>query len=127
MPTVWNITERMVGNVTILHAAVRGLSVEQSPERHRLSASIDGHVQDGYSTILINLRDAHYMDSDGLGEIVRGFTRARDAGGSLAICELVPKVRDLFTLTRLDAQIPIFQTEPEGLQALKQGASAHPS
>ena len=127
MPTIWNITERMEGNATILLAAVRGLSVEQPPEGNRLVASIDGHVRDGYRTILINLRDAHYIDSDGLGEIARGFTLAHAAGGWLAICELVPKVRDLFRVTRLDEQIPIFLTELEGLQALRGGTSVPPS
>lgn len=119
MPTIWNITERTDGSATILRAAYGGLSVEPAPEGHRLLASIDNHVRDGYRTILVNLRDAHYIDSDGLGEIARGFTIARDAGGHLAICELVPKVRDLFSVTRLDLQIPIFQTESEGLQALR--------
>jgi anti-anti-sigma factor len=122
MPTIWNITERTEGNATILQASVRGLSIERPPDDHRLLASINDHVRDGYSTILINLRDAHYMDSEGLGEIVRGFTLAHGAGGSLAICELAPKVRDLFSITGLDSQVPIFQTEREGLQALRQGA-----
>ena len=125
MPTVWNITERMEGSVTILHAAVRGLSIEQPAERLRLVAAIENHVRDGYSTILLNLREAHYMDSEGLGEIVRGVTLARDAGGSLAVCELVPKIRDLFSITRLDSHIPIFQTEVEGVHALRQNTSAH--
>jgi anti-anti-sigma factor len=127
MPTIWNITERTEGNATILHASVRGLSIERPPDDHRLLASINDHVRDGYNTILINLRDAHYMDSEGLGEIIRGFTLAHGAGGSLAICELTPKVRDLFSITGLDAQVPIFQTEREGLQALRQGAPISPS
>jgi anti-anti-sigma factor len=117
----------MEGNATILHAAVGGLSVEQPPDRQRIVVSISDHVRDGYRTILINLRDAHYIDSDGLGEIARGFTLAQGAGGSLAVCELVPKVRELFRVTRLDQQIPIFQTELEGVQALRRDAPAPPS
>ena len=70
MATMWNIAERADSNVMILHAAVRGLSVEQSPAGHRLVSRIEEHVRDGYNILLLNLKDAPYMDSEGLGEIV---------------------------------------------------------
>jgi len=126
MATMWNIAERVDSNVMILQAAVRGLSVEQSPAGHRLVARIEEHVRDGYNILLVNLRDAPYMDSEGLGEIVRGFTVAHKAGGHLAVCELAPKIRELFSITRLSAHIPIYQTEQDGLQALRANAPSQP-
>lgn len=127
MATVWNVTERTDGHVVVLHASVRGLSLEPSAGRHRLLATIDEHVREGHVSILLNLRDAHYMDSDGLGEIVRGFTVAHRAGGQLGVCELVPKIRELFSITRLSAHIPIFETEQEGVQGLSAPPTGEPS
>lgn len=119
MATNWNITERMAGAATILQVTVRELSVEPASDGHQLLESIAGHVRDGRRTILINLRGADSIDSNGLAEIAVGFTRARDAGGWLAVCELEPKVRELFRITRLDTQIPVFETEREGLDAIR--------
>jgi len=124
MATVWSITERSRGNVLILHAAVRGLSVDSGRDRHRLLTSIQGHLRQGNTTLLVNLCDAAYLDSDGLGEIVRGYTLAAKAGGILAVCELVSRIRDLFRITRLNAQIPTYATEQDGLDALYSSIAA---
>ena len=118
MSTVWNIAERLDGNVVVIQASVRGLSLEPSAGGHRLLATIDERVRGGHNLILLNLKEAPYMDSDGLGEIVRGFTVTHRAGGQLGVCELVPKVRELFSITRLSAHIPIFESESEGVQNL---------
>lgn len=57
----------------------------------------------------------HYVDSSGLGEIVRAMKRAREAGGDLRLCALPDDVRRIFEITGLHKAIAIFPTRQEAL------------
>jgi anti-anti-sigma factor len=59
------------------------------------------------------------VDSDGLGEIVRGFNDARQAGGRLVLCSVAAHLRELLATTKLDAYIPIFDSEHEAVRSLQ--------
>jgi len=53
--------------------------------------------------ILLNLREVHYIDSCGLGELMRSYTSVRNQGGEMKVANLSRKVHDLLKMTRLDA------------------------
>jgi len=58
------------------------------------------------------------VDSDGLGEIVRGFNDVRQAGGRLALCGVAVHLRELLVTTKLDEYIPVFDSEQEAVRSL---------
>ena len=58
--------------------------------------------------ILLNLREVHYIDSSGMGELVRLYTTIRDQGGTVRLVDPSARVRDLLQMTRLNA---VFQIE----------------
>ncbi|MBN1295496.1 STAS domain-containing protein [bacterium] len=69
--------------------------------------------------ILLNLRKVDFIDSSGIGEIVRSFTTIQKNGGVLKLLHLEAKVRDLFTITRLITVFETFENEKDAVDSFK--------
>jgi anti-sigma B factor antagonist len=65
--------------------------------------------------ILLNLGEVHYIDSSGMGELVRVYTSIRNQGGEMKLVNLSGRVRDLLQMTRLNA---VFQIEDSEAAAI---------
>ena len=68
----------------------------------RLRKSLLDLIENGHNTLIIDLEDADYMDSAGLGTLVYIQKRARGNNGSVIIQGLNGFVKELFELVRLD-------------------------
>ena len=53
--------------------------------------------------LILNLHDIHYVDSGGVGLLVRLLNRARTARGDLKLCDVSERVREVLKFTRLDS------------------------
>jgi anti-sigma B factor antagonist len=116
MTTHWQgIVERFVDDVVILD--VRGGPISFSDDSDQLLNTVQQLVNRGRLRILLNLRDVHYIDSDGLSEIVEGFKNTRNAGGILKLCEVVTGIRRLLLVTNLDRVIEVFESEDAALRS----------
>jgi anti-sigma B factor antagonist len=114
--THWReIGERFVDDVVVLD--VRGGPISFAADSDQLLNAIRQLVNRGSRKILLNLRDVHYIDSDGLSEIVEGFKSTRNAGGILKLCEVVPGFRRLLVVTNLDRVIEVFESEDAALRS----------
>ena len=63
------------------------------------------------SRILLHLGDVEFIDSGGLGKLVRYLTRVQNAAGQLSICALSPKVSEVLRVTRLDSVLEPYYAE----------------
>lgn len=79
-------------------------------------------VEKGCKRILLNLRRVGYVDSSGLGELVRTHITLQKQGGQLKMVNLDQKLQNLFKVTRLQKVFDIYDDEERALQAF--GASA---
>jgi anti-sigma B factor antagonist len=114
--THWGgIVERFVDDVVILD--VRGGPIAFSKGSDQLLNAIRQLVQRDSRKILLNLRDVRYIDSDGLREIVEGFQTTGNGGGILKLCEVVPGIRRLLGVTKLDKIIDVFESEDAALRS----------
>jgi anti-sigma B factor antagonist len=114
--THWReIVERFVDDVVILD--VRGGPISFAKDSDQLLNAVRQVVNRGRMKILLNLRDVHYLDSDGLSEIVEGFKSTKNAGGMLKLCEVVPGLRRLLDVTKLDRVIEVFESEDAALRS----------
>jgi anti-anti-sigma factor len=52
--------------------------------------------------LVLDFSDVSYLDSSGLGMIVGVYISAKKAGCQLKLINLSPRVKEIFTLTRLD-------------------------
>lgn len=89
---------RKVGNVVIIDVEGKILLGEGDVE---IKYVVDGLLQQGKKNILLNLAKAPYLDSAGLGEIIRCFTTLRRNGGQFKLLSPNQRVIDLLRITKL--------------------------
>ena len=75
-----------------------------SPE---LDVAIIAAINSGISSVAIDLTAVSFMDSSGLGVIVRGLKRCREADIDLDLVITNERVLKVFSITGLDQVIPI--------------------
>jgi anti-anti-sigma factor len=62
---------------------------------------------------IFDLTDVPYMDSWGLGMVVRHYARCKDKGVRFTAAGVSPRVQELFQLTKVDSIIPMSATLAE--------------
>ena len=108
------IVERQVSDVTILDLQGKILIGEGDDV---LRDAVSKLVDSGKTKILLNLADVPYVDSAGLGEIVRCYTTVSRKGGRLKLINLTNKIRDLLSITKLLTVFETFESEPDALNS----------
>ena len=80
-----------------------------------LRETVRAFLDAGQLRILLNLEHLGFLDSAGLGELVRTHVAVRNRGGQLTLVNPSPSVRHLLRLTRMDN---VFDFAPDELTAL---------
>ncbi len=107
-----HIEERVVGSVTVLDLKGK-LTLGDGDEL--LKDKINSLVQQDRKAILLNLEGVPYIDSAGLGEIVRTYTTVSRQGGKLKLVHLTKRIQDLLSITKLLTVFETFDSEQEAL------------
>jgi anti-sigma B factor antagonist len=81
-------------------------------------------LAEGHKKILLNLQGVHYVDSAGIGEMVRTHATIRNQGGHLRLCNLTNLVNDLLQKTRLHSVFDIHPDEASAIQSIPASSSA---
>jgi anti-sigma B factor antagonist len=74
-------------------------------------------VEAGHKKIAMNLHEVGYVDSSGVGELVKAYTTVRNQGGQLKLVNPSKRVRDLLQMTRLSAVFTIEADEASAIQS----------
>ena len=115
------ITERTVGDVMVLD--VKGkITLGEGDEM--LKDKVNSLVNQGQRKIVLNLADVPYLDSAGLGEVVRAYTTVSRQGGSLKLLNLTKRISDLLAITKLLTVFETFDTEKEAVTSFSASAKA---
>ncbi|MFQ3589110.1 MAG: STAS domain-containing protein [Chloracidobacterium sp.] len=61
--------------------------------------------------VVFNLAGVPYVDSSGLGEIVRAMTSIKRAGGSLKLASPTRRLVDILNITKLSSLLETYDTE----------------
>ena len=109
-----HITERHENDVVVLDLVGR-LTVGDGAEL--LRDKVASVIFQGNSKVVLNLAGVPYIDSGGLGELVRCSMAAKKAQGAVKVIGLTSKVIDLLTITKLIAVFDTYDTEPEALSS----------
>jgi len=67
--------------------------------------------------IVLNLAGVPYLDSAGLGEVVRAYTTVSRQGGSLKLLNLTKRITDLLSITKLLTVFDTFDSEDEAVRS----------
>jgi anti-sigma B factor antagonist len=79
-------------------------------------------VNQGHKKIVLNLADVPYIDSAGLGEIVRTYTTVSRQGGSLKLLNLTKRITDLLAITKLLTVFETFDAESDAIKSFSSSA-----
>lgn len=71
--------------------------------------------------VVLQLAGTEYVDSSGLGALVRMLSLLRGAGGGLKVCQLSPTVAKVIELTNLDTLFHPYTTEAHAIAAFSHG------
>ncbi len=108
------IQERQVGEVMILD--LKG-KVTLGEGDEVLKDKINSLILQNKKRILLNLADVPYIDSAGLGEIVRTYTTVSRQGGQLKLVNLTKRITDLLMITKLLTVSGTFDVEQDALKS----------
>ena len=78
---------------------------------------INSLIQQGEKKLLLNLAEVPYVDSAGLGEIVRTYTTVNRQGGSLKLLHLTERIEDLLAITKLLTVFDTFDSEQDAISS----------
>jgi anti-sigma B factor antagonist len=106
------IDERKVGDIVILDLKGK-LTLGDGDEL--LRTRVNGLVQAGVKKILLNLGEVPYIDSAGLGEVVRTYTTVKKQNGTLKLLNLTKRIQDLLMITKLLTVFDTFDNESEAV------------
>jgi anti-sigma B factor antagonist len=113
------IEERAVGDVVVLDLKGR---VTLGDGDELLKDKVNSLVNRGFKKIVLNLAEVPYVDSAGLGEIVRTYTTVSRQGGSLKLLNLTKRISDLLAITKLLTVFETFDTESDAIKSLPASA-----
>ena len=114
-----SLEHRRVGDVTVVTCAGR---IVEGPESIALSKCLDDLVQWG-PRLVLDLGKVDFVDSSGLGLLVRYVTRTRNANGNLQLCAPSRKLIDVLEATHLRKIFDAHETEAEAIAAFYQRSS----
>ena len=72
---------------------------------------------DDSRSLIIDFSSVPYVDSAGLGEIVRCYTTVSRKGGKLKLINLTKKIQDLLAITKLLTVFEVYDSEEEAIRS----------
>ena len=115
------IDERTIGDVVVLDIKGR---VQLGDGDEMLKDKVNSLLNQGRKKIVLNLAEVPYIDSAGLGEVVRTFTTVSRQGGSLKLLNLTKRITDLLAITKLLTVFDTYDSEQDAVQSFSASAKA---
>ena len=116
------IDKRHVNDITILDLKGR-LTVDDGAEL--LRDTVASIIFQGDRKVVLNLAGVPYMDSGGLGELVRCSLIAKRDNGAVRLVNLTSRITDLLTITRLLVIFDTYDSEAAALESFGDAAAAN--
>jgi anti-sigma B factor antagonist len=107
-----SLTERQVGDITIVDLTGKLTFTEGAG---KLKEKVRSLLLEGRSRIVLNLANAVYIDSTGLGEVAAAHGAAARGGGVLKLASPGRRTRDLLLSTNLLTALDCYDSEAEAI------------
>jgi anti-sigma B factor antagonist len=86
------------------------------PEAEEFQGILQDSISNNVKNIIIDLSDVKFVNSSGIGILVRGFTTMKNASGDMKLAGISDKVSGVLSITKLDG---IFEQYPSVDEAAK--------
>lgn len=110
------INETQVGSATVIEIKGKILMGEGDVV---IKKKIDEMLAKSTKNIVLDLSAVPYIDSSGLGELIRCYTAVKKAGGNLKLANLTDKIVDLLTITKLVTVFEYYKSVNEAVGSFK--------
>lgn len=102
------MTDREVSGVTVLDLDGRIVLGEES---NAFRERVKGLLANNHKKIVLNMSNVSYIDSAGLGTLVATFHSARSQGGTLKLCNLGAKFKEVLQVTKLMTVFDVYDND----------------
>ncbi len=119
-PGKMQVNTRHVGDIAVLDISGRITVGEGNVALREIVREL---ALNGHKKVLLNLGEVHYIDSSGVGELVKTHTTLRNQAGHLKLANLNKRVNDLLQMTRLSSVFDIHRDEATALASFGSTAS----
>jgi anti-sigma B factor antagonist len=110
--TIMEIHTRTVGDVHVLDISGK---ITLGEATAKIRHTISDLLENGGKKIILNLTDVNYVDSSGIGELVRTYTTVTKEGKELRLLNLTKKIRELLVITKLLTVFQVYESEQAAL------------
>jgi anti-sigma B factor antagonist len=120
-PVKMQVATRQAGDVTVLDISGRITLGEGNVVLRELVRDL---AEKGQKKVVLNLGQVQYVDSSGVGELVKTHTTLHNQGGHLKLVNLNKRVQDLLQMTRLSAVFDIQKDETGAIESFGDPAAS---
>ena len=111
------LQSRHMGSITLVACTGRIVEGPESQVLHQHLSELLPHRPH----IILDLDRVEFVDSSGLGLLVRFLSRTHQARGGLKLCAVPPRVAEVLRVTRLSASFDVHPSAHEAVVAFCQG------
>lgn len=108
------VNPRQAGNVTVVEARGR---LTLAAGGTALRDTLHVLVNKGHKRFILDLAGIEFIDSFGIGELVRSYTTVRKHGGDLKLLRVSKTVHDLLEITHLSDVFNFYSDEEAALRS----------
>jgi anti-sigma B factor antagonist len=87
------------------------------PEAENFHTILQKSIDDNIKNIIVDLSDIGFVNSSGIGILVRGFNRMKNEGGNLKLAGLSEKVSGVLAITKLNNVLEQYNTVDEAAKS----------
>jgi anti-sigma B factor antagonist len=115
------ISESQIESVTLLH--LKGTLVAGS-DTELLDSRMQALLKQGVTQILLDLGEVNYIDSSGIGALIRAYSAALNENIVLKLCRLTRRVHDVLQITRLSSVFEIYSDQAKAVASFREKAGS---
>ena len=89
----------------------------EGADTQALSEKINTMIDEGLKHLIFDLSKVHWIDSSGLGLLIRGYTRMQKNGGELKLARVTRSVNSLLQMTKLTTVFGIYDSLEDAIDS----------
>jgi anti-sigma B factor antagonist len=117
-----SIETRSIGDITVLSCTGH---IVEGDDSSVLTRAVE-QLLPLQPYVVLDLRGVSYIDSSGIGLLLRLRTRAQNAAGDVKICGASPRVREVLRVTKLEGVLRPYSSHEEAIAAFYSRTEAPP-
>lgn len=84
-----------------------------------LEAELKKRIAAGETRLIVDFQDTRYIGSNGLRVLLAALKLAQQNGGTLKLCGLIARLKEIFAMAGFDRMFEMFETREEAEQSFK--------